>query len=319
MICRGRIAIASLFLALSATAAGAQSGRTIRLIVPAAPGASTDFVARLSADHITRVQGVTAVVENRPGANGMIGVEAVARSAPDGNTLLVTANTYLLDDLLRKPPYDPVAAFDPVCFLVQTPAVLVVNAESPYHTLRELLDAAKAKPGELSVAAVGPGSTLQLGLIALSRAAGVNLTYVPYNGSAPAVTAALGGHVTAAISGYSVVVEQIKAGKMRALATATLKRIEPQPDLPTLDELGFKGMEIDNWFAVVAPAKTPQDKIAELSSWFSAAIAAPESKTKLAAQYLYTEKSCGADFGAMINKTHDAYKQAIADANLKVP
>ena len=218
-------------------------------MVPAAPGASTDFVARLSAEHISRVQGVTAVVENRPGANGVIGVEAVSRAAPDGNTLLVTANTYLLDDLLRKPPYDPVAAFDPVCFLVQTPAVLVVNAESPYHTLRDLLDAAKAKPGELSVAAVGPGSTLQLGLLALSRAAGVSMIYVPYNGSAPAVTAALGGHVTAAISGYAVVVEQIKGGKLRALATATLKRIEPQPDLPTMDELGFKGIEIDNWFA----------------------------------------------------------------------
>jgi tripartite-type tricarboxylate transporter receptor subunit TctC len=318
MMFRTRAAIASLLIALSASAAVAQSGRTIKLIVPAAPGASTDFIARLSADHISRVQGVTAVVENRAGANGMIGVEAVARSAPDGNTLLVSANTYLLDDLLRKPPYDPVAAFDPVCFLVHTPAVLVVNAESPYRTLREFLDAAKAKPGELSVAAVGPGSTFQIGMIEIARRAGVNLTYVPYNGSAPAVTAVMGGHVTAAISGYAVVVEQIKAGKLRALASGTLKRIEPQPDLPTLDELGFKGMEIDNWFAVVAPAKTPQDKLAELSSWFSAAIAAPESKAKLAVQYLYTGGPCGADFGAMIRKTHDTYKKAIADANLKV-
>jgi tripartite-type tricarboxylate transporter receptor subunit TctC len=258
------------------------------------------------------------VVENRAGANGMIGVEAVSRAAPDGNTLLVTANTYLLDDLLRKPNYDPVASFDPVCFLVQTPAVLVVNAESPYHTLRDLLDAAKAKPGELSLAAVGPGSTLQLGMIALTRKAGVNMIYVPYPGSAPAVTAVLGNHVTSAISGYAVVVEQIKAGKLRALAAATLKRIEPQPELPTLDELGFKGIEVENWFGVVAPAKTPKDKLAELSSWFTAAITAPESKTKLAAQYLYTGGPCGADFGTMIRKSHDNYGEAIREANIKV-
>jgi tripartite-type tricarboxylate transporter receptor subunit TctC len=318
MMTGGRLYFALLALALSGGSATAQSGRTIKLVVPAAPGASTDFVARLSADHMSRVQGVTAVVENRAGANGMIGVEAVSRAAPDGNTLLVTANTYLLDDLLRKPAYDPVASFEPVCFLVQTPAVLVVNAESPYHTLAEFLAAAKAKPGELSLAAVGPGSTFQIGMIEIARRAGVNLTYVPYNGSAPAVTAVLGNHVTSAISGYAVVVEQIKAGKLRALASGTIKRIEPMPDLPTLDELGFKEMEIENWFGVVAPKGTPQDKLTELISWFKAALDAPESKTKLAAQYLYTGGPCGADFGAMIRKSHDAYGRSVREANIKV-
>jgi tripartite-type tricarboxylate transporter receptor subunit TctC len=298
--------------------AWAQSGRTIKLIVPAPPGASTDFVARLSADYISRVQGVSAVVENRAGANGMIGVDAVSRTAPDGNTLLVTANTYLLDDLLRKPNYHPVTSFEPVCFLVQTPAVLVVNSASPYRTLKDLLDAAKAKPGELSVAAVGPGSTFQLGLLELTRKAGVNVIYVPYAGSAPAVTAALGNHVTAAISGYAVVVEQIKAGKLRALASGTAKRIEPQPELPTFDESGFKGLEIDNFFGVVAPAKTPKNTLDQLASWFMAALQAPESKAKLAAQYLYTGGPCGADYGAYLRNRHDEYGKAIRDANIKV-
>ena len=311
------IAIAAGLLALSGPAS-AQSGRTVKLIVPAPPGASTDFVARLSADHISRTQGLTAVVENRAGANGMIGVEAVSRAAPDGNTLLVTANTYLLDDLLRKPSYHPVTSFEPVCFLVQTPAVLVVNSASPYRTLKDLLDAAKAKPGELSVAAVGPGSTFQLGLIELTRKAGVNMIYVPSAGSAPAVTAALGNHVTAAISGYAVVVEQIKAGKLRALASGTAKRIEPQPELPTFDESGFKGLEIDNFFGVVAPAKTPKATLAQLGSWFTAALQAPESKTKLAAQYLYTGGACGDPYGAYLRGRHDEYGKAIRDANIKV-
>src|SRR5438094_1746678 len=191
--------------ALAPENAWSQSGRSIKLIVPASPGASTDFVARLSADHFSRTRGVTAVVENRPGANGMIGVDAVSRAAPDGNTLLVTANTYLLDDLLRKPNYHPVTSFEPICFLVETPAVLVVNAESPYRTLADLVNAARAKPGELSLAAVGPGSTFQLAMIGFTRQAGITMTYVPYPGSAPAVTAIVGNHVTSAISGYAVV------------------------------------------------------------------------------------------------------------------
>ena len=311
------VCLAVVLLAPTGDMAWSQSGRTIKLLVPAPPGASTDFVARLSADHISRTQGVTAVVENRPGANGMIGVESVARAAPDGNTVLVTANTYLLDDLLRKPSYNPVTGFEPVCFLVETPAVLVVNSASPYQSLADLLNAARAKPGELSVAAVGPGSTFQLGLLELMRKAGVNMTYVPYPGSAPAVTAALGNHVTAAISGYAVVVEQIKAGKLRALASGTAKRIEPQPELPTLDESGFKGLEIDNWFGAVAPAKTPKETLAQLASWFTAALQAPESKTKLAAQYLYTGGACGDRFGAFIRQRHDEYAKAIRDANIK--
>jgi tripartite-type tricarboxylate transporter receptor subunit TctC len=308
----------AMLLAPIGDTARSQSGRTIRLIVPASPGASTDMVARLSADHMSRTQGVTAVVENRPGANGMIGVDAVSRAAPDGNTLLVTSNTYLLDDLLRKPNYSPIESFDPVCYLVGTPAVLVVNSESPYRTLADLVAAARAKPGDLSLAAVGPGSTFQLGMIEFTRRAGISMTYVPYPGSAPAVTAIVGNHVTSAISGYAVVVEQIRAGKLRALAAATLQRIEPQPDLPTFDESGFKGLVMDNFFGVVAPAKTPKDTLAQLASWFTAAIEAPESKAKLAAQYLYAGGPCGEAYGALLRERHDQYGQLVRDANIKL-
>src|SRR5260221_6445080 len=156
-------------LALSGQSEWPQSGRTIRLIVPVPPGASTDAVARLMAEQIGRAQGVTIVVENRPGASGMIGTEAVSRAAPDGNTLLMTANPYLIDAQTRKANYHPVTAFDPICYLVQSPAVFVVNSASPYKTLKELLDAARTKPGELSMAAVGPGSTFQMGFTAMTK------------------------------------------------------------------------------------------------------------------------------------------------------
>ena len=247
-------------LALPSHTASAQSGRTIRLIVPVPPGASTDAVARLMAEQIGRAQGVTIVVENRPGASGMIGTEAVSRAAPDGNTLLMTANTYLIDAQTRKANYHPVTAFDPICYLVQSPAVFVVNSASPYKTLKDLLNAARAKPGELTMAAVGPGSTFQMGFTTFTRAANVTMTYVPYTGSAPAATAVLGQHVTSAFAGYAVVSENIKADKLRALAVATMKRIEPLPEVPTFDESGFKNLEVDNWFGIVAPVHTRRRK-----------------------------------------------------------
>ncbi len=319
---RGNLTCAILaigLLALSSGGAWSQSGRTIRLIVPANAGASTDFVARLSADHISRTQGVTVVVENRPGASGMIGVEAAFRAPPDGNTLLVTANTYLLDGQTKKANYHPVKDFEPICYLVDTPAQLLVNGESPHRTLAELFNAARAKPGELSLAAVGPGSTYHLGMVSLTRKAGVNMTYVPYPGSAPAVTALLGNHVTSAISGYAVVASQVKSGKLRALATGTAKRIAPEPEVPTLDELGFKNFVIDNWFGVVAPAKTPKETLAQLSAWFTAAIEAPESKAKLDAQFLYTGGPCGERFGAFLQERYDEYGRLASDAGLKRP
>jgi tripartite-type tricarboxylate transporter receptor subunit TctC len=298
-------------VALCAQSASPQGTRTIKLIVPVPAGASTDFVARLAAEFITRTNGVTVVVENRPGASGMIGTESVARAAPDGNTLLMTANTYLLDAQTRKANYHPVTDFAPICFLVHSPAVLVVNSASPYRTLADLFNAARAKSGELSMASVGPGSTFQMGFGTFTRSANVNMIFVPFPGSAPAVNAVLGQHVTSAFSGYAVVSEHVKAGTLRALGVATLKRIDPLPDVPTFDESGFKNLEVDNWFGVIAPEKTPKETLAQLSGWFLAAIQAPEVKAKLAVQGLYPVGMCGDEFGAYIRKRYDDYGQAL--------
>src|SRR5262245_32596499 len=177
------VSCAILALACLGQDVSAQTGKTIRLVVPVPPGASTDAVGRLMAEQIGQAQGVTFVVENRPGASGMIGTEQVSRAAPDGTTLLMTANTYLIDAQTRKANYHPVQAFEPICHLVQSPAVFVVNSATPYRSLKDLLDAAKARSGELSMAAVGPGSTFQMGFTTMTKAADVNMTYVPYQGS----------------------------------------------------------------------------------------------------------------------------------------
>lgn len=302
---------------LCAQAALAQSSRTIKLIVPVPPGASTDFVARLMAEYISRTNGVTMVVENRPGASGMIGTESVARAAPDGNTLLMTANTYLLDAQTRKANYHPVTSFEPICFLVHSPSVFVVYSASPYRKLEDLFNAARAKPGELSMAAVGPGSTFQMGFGTFTREANVNMIFVPFAGSAPAVNAALGQHVTSAFSGYAVVAEHIKAGTLRALAVATLKRIDPLPEVPTFDESGFKNLEVDNWFGVIAPEKTPKETLTQLSSWFTAALQAPDVKARLAIQGLYPVGICGDEFGAYVRKRYDDYGEALRASGMK--
>ena len=208
-------------------------------------------------------------------------------------------------------------AFEPICYLVQSPAVFVVNSASPYKTLKDLLDAARAKPGELSMAAVGPGSTFQMGFTTMTKAANVSMTYVPYAGSAPAVTAVMGQHVTSAFAGYAVVAENVKADKLRALGVATAKRVDPLPDVPTFDEQGFKNLEVDNWFGVVAPAQTPKDTIAQLSGWFKAALQDPEVKAKLALQGLYPVGQCGDEFASYIRKRFDDYGAMIKESNIK--
>ena len=304
-------------LALSGQPAWPQSGRTIKLVVPVPPGASTDAVARRMAEQIGRAQGVTIVVENRPGASGMIGTEAVSRAAPDGNTLLMTANTYLIDAQTRKANYHPVTAFDPICYLVQSPAVFVVNSASPYKSFKDLLDAARAKPGELSMAAVGPGTTFQMGFNTITKAEGVTMTFVPYQGSAPAATAVMGQHVTSAFAGYAVVSENIKADKLRALGVATMKRIEPLPDVPTFDEQGFKNLEVDNWFGIVAPVHTPKEMLSQFGGWLKAALADPDVKAKLALQGLYPVGMCGDEFATYVKKRFDDYGVMIRESNIK--
>ena len=167
------------------------------------------------------------------------------------------------------------------------------------------------------MAAVGPGTTFQMGFNTVTKAAGVNITFVPYQGSAPAATAVMGQHVTSAFAGYAVVSENIKADKLRALGVATMKRIDPLPDVPTFDELGFKNMEVDNWFGIVAPVHTPKETLAQIAGWLKAALQDPDVKAKLALQGLYPVGMCGDEFAAYVKKRFDDYGQMIRESNIK--
>jgi tripartite-type tricarboxylate transporter receptor subunit TctC len=208
-------------------------------------------------------------------------------------------------------------SFEPICNLVSTPALIVVNSASPYRTLADLLGAARAKPGELTLASAGPATTTHIAFEILKRAANVNMTFVPYPSNAPAVNAVLGEHVTSALALYPLAAEHLKAGRLRALAAASRERIEPLPNVPTVAESGYTEYEADVWNALFAPAKTPKEMISQLAGWFSSALRAPEIKPKLVAQGLYPVGICGADFAAYIGKQYDEYGRVIRETNIR--
>jgi tripartite-type tricarboxylate transporter receptor subunit TctC len=313
----GALALASLAVAAPAHPALSQAARTIRVIISVPPGGSIDLLVRILADYISSTKGQSIIVESRPGAGGVIAAEAVARAPPDGTTLLINNNGMIISSILRKVNYDPRGSFEPICYLVTTPQIIVVNSASPYRRLAELVDAARAKPAELSIASVGPNTTQHIGIERFKRLARANLTYVPYPGGAPTVNALLGAHVTAAVLNWSEIGEQLTAGKVRALATMAPQRIEPLPSLPTVAESGYPDFETDVWFGLVAPAKTPRETIAQLIDWFRAALLAPEVKAKLTVQALYPNPKCGADFDAHIVRQFDLYARLIRELNIK--
>ncbi len=269
-------------VALCGHAAMGQSG-PLKIVVPFPPGGSADILARLVADQLGRAQGVSTVIENRPGAGTIVATEAVSHATPDGNTLLINANSFIINPNLRQLAYDPFTDFEPVCYLVRSPQVIVVNTTSPYHTLKDLLEAARAKPGDVTMASVGPATTQHIAIAMLEHAAQVNLTYIPYPGGAPAVNALLG----------------------------------ELPDVPTVAESGYKDYEAEVWFGLVAPAKTPAETIARLAGWLVAALQVPDIKSKLMTLGLYPVGTCGAAYGAHIRQQYDAYARAIKESNIK--
>lgn len=291
--------------------------RAIKIVAPSAPGGVTDTLARLLGEQVGLARGQTMLIENRPGAGGVIGYEAVSRAAPDGNTLMIMGTDTLIPFHLRKLNFDLLTGFEPICYIVSAPTVIVVNSASPYRTLGDLLNAARARPGELTAASVGPASALQIAFETLKRAAKVDMTFVPYPGVAPAINALLGEHVTSAFASYSTASEQLKAGKLRALATLARTRIELLPEVPTVAESGYRDYELDYWFGAVAPAKTPKEKISQFANWFTAALKASEFRAKLAPLGLLPVGMCGADFAALLRKQYDEFGLVIRETNIK--
>jgi tripartite-type tricarboxylate transporter receptor subunit TctC len=305
---------AALVLALGVAGAAAQNRR---IIVPYTPGSGPDILARLLADQIGAQKGPNMIVENRPGGGMVIGTEVAARAEPDGNTVLLVGNAFVVNAAMKRGNYDVAKSFEPICYLAATPMVIVVQGAAPYKTLADLVAAAKDKPGAITFASGGPATSLHIAIEVIKGATGIDVNYVPYGGTLPAINALMGGHVQAVAADYPTVVAQLQAGTLRALATTSAKRVAVLPDVPTLNETGIARYDAEIFYGAVAPAKTPAPALQQLTDLFLAALKAPEMQPKLAQQGLSPVGSCGAPFGVFLRDIVADYERVIKDANIK--
>jgi tripartite-type tricarboxylate transporter receptor subunit TctC len=283
-----KIAFVAVAFALALTFAGAGRAqdfptRPVRLVVAFAPGGTADFTARIIADRMQVLLGQAIAVENKPGANGAIGAEYVAKADPDGYTLFfTTVGAVAINPALRSDlPYDPLKDFAPVGKAAVNSTILVVNADMKVNSARELVDLAKRKPGSITIGITGRGAISDLGRQLFEDAAGIKLQAVPYRGAAPAITDMLAGHLDGLFGDVPTIMAQVQAGKLKALAATSTQRSDIFPDVPTFVEQGFAGVVGDNWAGVLAPAGTPAPVIAKLNAALVAALNEPELRARL--------------------------------------
>ena len=279
-----RALFAALALAAAATA-GAQAFPTkpIRLIVTYPPGGGADLMARLVAPKMAEALGQPVVVENKAGASGQIGAAEVARSAPDGYTLMLDAMSYAVNpSLYPKLPYEPAKAFTPIAVLVQFPNMLVVTPSFPAKDVKELIAAAKSRPGTIAFASSGNGSAQHLSGELFRQRTAVDITHVPYKGGGPALNDVMGGQVPVFFANMASGLQHVKGGKLRALAITGAKRSPALPDAPTMAEAGVPGYEVYEWNAIFAPAGTPAPVVAKLADAIAKAVQSPEFRERVA-------------------------------------
>lgn len=277
--------LAGLALAIATTTTQAQDypSRTVKIVVAFPAGGPTDFVARVVADKLKGILGQSVIIENKPGANAAIGADMVAKSDPDGYTLFfTTAGAVVINPHMRPDlPYDPQRDFAPVGLVVNTMEVLVVKSDGPIKSVKDLIALAGSNPQGIAMASTGVGSPPHLALELLKGAANANILHVPYRGAAPAVTDVIGGQVHAMFADLPVLMPQIKGGTLRPIGVGSKQRAPVLPDVPTLDEQGFKDVYADNWYALFAPAKTPAPVIAKLNAAIGSVLNDPEISRKL--------------------------------------
>jgi tripartite-type tricarboxylate transporter receptor subunit TctC len=308
-------------LLLSAPAARAESypTRPVRMVVSFPPGGQTDVVARVVAEALAPRLGVPVLVENRPGAAGNTGTDQVARSAPDGYTLVVAAiNIFGANpSLFRSMPYDPVRDFAPIVHLVSSPNVLVVGANSPYRSLPELLAAARAQPGRLTFGTAGAGSSMFLFLELLKGMAGVDILHVPYRGSALASTDAIAGNVSMVFDSLPGAIGQIRGGQLRALAVSPAARIEVLPNVPTVAEAGVPGFDQESWLGLAAPARTPAAVVERLNAETNGALRDSAVRARLADMGTRPVGGTAAEFGAFVARQVATWREVVQRAGYR--
>ncbi len=314
---------ASVVAALLVTAAAdapaqAYPSKPIRLVVGFTPGGGVDINARLLGPKLTEYLGQQVIVDNRPGAGTNIANEFVAKSPPDGYTLLInTAAIAINMALYKKVPFDTLRDFVPISVFSQSPNILVVHSSVPAKNVKELIALAKAKPGSLNFSSAGSGTTQHLAGELFKLRSGVNIVHVPYKGSAPSLTALIGGEVSLTFANIPAIYQHVKSGRLRPLASAGPKRSELMPEVPTMAEAGVKGVEVVVWYGVLAPAATPKEIVNTLASLVKKAAFAPDIKQKLIDQGAEPVGSTPEEFAKLLREEVTKWAEVVKASGAK--
>ncbi len=317
---RARIFLAPLLAASLAWGQGSYPEKTIRVIVPFPPAGGTDVLSRGIAQAITNDTKWTVVIDNKPGAGGNIGLDAVAHSAPDGYTIGMgqTANLAVNPALYSNMTFDPLKDFAPIALISSQPLILVVNAKSPYTTLKDLVDAAKKSPGTVNMASPGNGTIGHIGGELFQRRAGIQMTHVPYKGAGPAVTDLMSGSVDCYFGNSQAVSGLVASGRLRPLAVTSPKRLASFPNVPTVAESGYKDFEAATWSGLVAPAGTPAAIVAKLNAAANRALASDAMKKQLADEGSTSLGGTSAQFAQFLKSENLKWGTAVRDAHIKL-
>ncbi len=311
------IAILAAIAPLAAFAQGFPS-KPIKVVVPFPPGAFNDTLGRTLAQEFSKGFAPGSQVDNKPGAGTVIGTDFVAKSVADGHTILVVAFPFaLLNSLHAQAKIDVTRDFAALAWVGSTPNLLVVNPNSPYKSVRDLVAAAKAEPGKIAYASTGNGTSNHLSMELFKVMSGTNLTHIPYKGSAPAVTDLIGGQVQALFDNVPNVIQHVKAGRLRALAITTPRRVAALPEIPTVDEAGVPGYQVSVWFGVVAPAATPKDVVARLNAEINRVIGLPEVKERFSQSGIEIVGGSPEVFERQIREQVATWGKVVKEANIK--
>lgn len=291
--------------------------KPIRYIVPFPPGAFNDSLARIMASELPKTLGQPVLVENRPGGNTIIGTEAAAKSPPDGYTLFGAALPFAVIQSLYKTPFDVTKDFAPITLAGTTPNLLVANPNVPITSVKELIAAAKAKPGGLNYASTGNGTSNHLSFELFKSMTGTYITHIPYKGSAPAVTDLIAGQVQVMFDNTPNVLPHVKAGKLKAIAVSSKKRSSLAPEVPTVDESGVPGYDVTVWFGILAPAGTPKDIVARLNTEMVKVMRSPEVMDRFQKAGVDTVASTPEEFSRFLNAEVARWAKVVQDANIK--
>ena len=292
--------------------------KPVRWIVPTPPGGGADTLSRALGQKLTERWGQAVVIENRGGAGGIIGIEAAARAAPDGYTVMMGVANFTINAALRdKLTYDPVKDFSPVTLVAVQPFLLLVHPSVPARSLKEFIALAKARPGQLNYASTGNGGGQHLCMELLKSMAGINVVHVPYKGSAPSITDLMSGQVQATFTSILSAGGHIKSGRLRALAVTTTKRSQVFPELPTIAEAGVPGYDYTSWFGVLAPAGIPAGAMSVLHEDIVRALNAPDLREQVAAQGADIVGSSQEEFAQRIRAEIPKWKKLVIDAKIQ--